>query len=779
VAVIFRDHGPGFYVAAVIVYSIYRSMGEARRGKSLPNGASPSPRIETSQGVSAASGAISDRGQGLSEWSPGKSVVDETAPEASTEEPHFSASEVAANPPDDQPIEFSSTQDFQDEKAETSAPLDEPDEPEHLMKVRSFTSPPEAHLAAGLLRSMGIRCLVTGDSQFVAGHIALFVNHQDIEVARNALNETSAQQDRTSKQSSKGTPWGVIAAAGVLILLVVGIPVYQMLTADKPDSNVDYSVLRRENHPAVSPADFSTCAASVAGWVNEALQAASTKENTALSSHRVASIKWFCSREWNQDLLSRDASALEANGLTFCQVLAAVDPQNPRMADCNLSGVPDNFKTFFVVFDSVPVVELMEERIHPLPLLRTGGDARVLGPVIKRTRSDLQERILRYTSKRRLPFDYYEELALADQPARNYNFTRHLLNVRIITTIGLHTSFRDLYDGAYSSSNITSTTWHSESPILSAIEPESEIDTNVSIGLICMAMDMLVMSSMELIQSHPERGFRSPRMIGEFKVTLLGASGLPTDVSNQITEREGWYDPDAAALGVTSVVGLDVGNKRSLTAMPKQIQELVPAALSHEIYHHIFYRPAIASSGFELEGEATAYGEYEHQMAVLGTHASMDDPIMVLSRKIGKQMAEKLSEETIDKIIEERSELSRMFEERYKTAKFTPVQCSALKIVSSASASHKSFDLADALTLTPGDLQNRQDVLTLYAFAWAIYHHANLNGRTELVERMEKIHDKQHTHTGISDEDRLELDKIVNEIVQWARAERKRRSECQ
>jgi hypothetical protein len=165
-------------------------------------------------------------------------------------------------------------------------------------------------------------------------------------------------------------------------------------------------------------------------------------------------------------------------------------------------------------------------------------------------------------------------------------------------------------------------------------------------------------------------------------------------------------------------------------------------------------------------------------LEVLGTEAPGNDPIMCLWRKINKQLNEQPDPQEMAAIWDEYVGMNDLITARYKAAKFTPMQCNALRIVTASSGGQNRLNLSDALTLTPGDFQNSHNVATLYAFAWAIYHHLYEDNKSELIHNIQKIHEKQHAYVGISAEDRQELDAIVTDTIQWARTEKRRRNEC-
>lgn len=804
VSIIFRDHGPGFYIGAAFVYMLYKSMGEQRRPlKTFSPKSQVSAKIGESLQTPSSTVATQTEPQSSSE-SPNGPERKDTPSMTGGPEPHESLPPTQATQ-DELRIEATPNQ-IADQNEEAPA-ISTPEEIEGLeasgplVKVRSFGNSAEALLAAGLLGSMGIECLVTSQSQLTVGETALVVKPKDLEAAREALDARNRGQEKfddsedtakhdgpivvvkkqnpdpiaVSPRSGTGRNWaGVVVVVVVAIFVLVKGASILLDNQESDDQGLQYAASHHDYAPSVPLFGTEGCVAERLNQVKNAAHFAPT------STHRHASIKWFCSRDWDQARLSKDAVELQASSLSLCQVLSAVDAQNPRTEDCHLVGLPDDLASFIVVFDSAPVIELMEERIHPLPKYRTGAEAQMFGRVIERPRSDLQKRILGYTSNKQLPVDYYEDLTLPQQTAREYRLRESPFDVRIITNAGLRACFRDVFDGAYSSPSISSGKWHDESPDLEAIEPEADIDTNFSVGMIWMSVKLLITESVGLIQSRPETDFRDINTAGSLTMVLLNGDSRPSGSSTSISEREGWYDPDTSTLGVTSIAGLGFGKTTTPATLKAKVQQLVPAALSHEIYHHVFYRPSIASSGFELEGEATVLGEREHQMQVLGTEASINDPIMVLWRKINKELKEQPDPEQMAGIWDEYVKMNELITQRYnRKAKFTPVQCGALDLVASTgSKGQMRIDLADTLTLTPGDFQSRQNVSTLYAVAWAVYHHLYAEDKSELIRSIEEVHEKQEAHIGISEEDRQELNKILTDTVVWAKTEKKRRTEC-
>jgi hypothetical protein len=819
VLLVLGDHGPGFYIGTAIVYGIFRSMDPSNNRRSsstvLPT-LLPKVRTPESSVIASSSPAeiTTQADQPMTRWPAAGLTPESTADTARTQTALTAIETVAESREAKQTPQSSASQDLHDDVHEIESATDdenaavlEKEQVDHLVMARSFASLAEAHLAEGLLKSIGIESVLGAECKVGPGPVSLMVGSRDLVEAHDALNfgspdgqpaiefppreiestdsvrlrKEDSSEAISRPRSRKKRAWIGIASSLLVLVLLFGKPAYKLLKPDDPvDHLVEYpSPTTDHEYRATMPIfDFGGCVAAQTAEFRHATQSVSPDSQSPLTPHRIASIKWFCSREWDQSRLSRDAALLDAKGLSFCKVLAAVDPSNPRKSDCDLAAIPDEFRAFSIVFDSVPVIELMEEQIHPLPVRRTGAEARMFGSVIKRTKSELQERVARYVTHKRLPVNYDEDLAQVHQTARDYRFSRPPLNLRIITTIGLRTSLRDLYHSAYLFSAITSETRHGESPVLSAIEPEKQIDTNFSMELICVAASILVRGSIQLLGSLREVDYRDPETLGRLTMILVGPLGTDTELPNPIAERDGWYDPDTLTLGVKSVAGLEFSRKPSMAIWQKEMEELLPATLSHEIYHHLFYRPSIASSGFELEGEATAYGEYAHQMQVEGARVSMDDPIAVLNRKIAKQGKEHPGEMT-DELREDFLKLVRLEEERSKQVKLTPVQCNCLRIIASTVGhSQNGIDLGDDLTLTSGDLQSRADVSTLYAFAWAIYERSRRDNLDTDASTIELIHSKLHQHLGISNEDRRTLAAIVDATVNWAGKELKRRNEC-
>src|SRR5260370_5765621 len=67
------------------------------------------------------------------------------------------------------------------------------------------------------------------------------------------------------------------------------------------------------------------------------------------------------------------------------------------------------------------------------------------------------------------------------------------------------------------------------------------------------------------------------------------------DSGGVLVHREGYYDPRASRLYVHRTGNVTVPPSPSRETVSNIVSQVLPAALEHEYFHYLFYRPEIAS----------------------------------------------------------------------------------------------------------------------------------------------------------------------------------------
>jgi hypothetical protein len=204
--------------------------------------------------------------------------------------------------------------------------------------------------------------------------------------------------------------------------------------------------------------------------------------------------------------------------------------------------------------------------------------------------------------------------------------------------------------------------------------------------------------------------------------------------SYTVGEREALFDPDLGLIQARSPGSRPLLADTSDERLRNVLSALMPASLSHELYHYLLFRPSIAESGLFMEGEATAYGEEGFRGALAGLAVPRSDPFREFTFKaVASGQADLLDT------------WHREVKRRIEATPFTANQCRFIKhLDESYLANGKHLPTDRLLTLTPSmfQQQNEQDLEDSYAVAWLIFHVANAEQRPwppnleELVRRM-------------------------------------------
>jgi hypothetical protein len=242
----------------------------------------------------------------------------------------------------------------------------------------------------------------------------------------------------------------------------------------------------------------------------------------------------------------------------------------------------------------------------------------------------------------------------------------------------------------------------------------------------------------------------------------LGFLFLHGDISSFAPDasRLAYYDP------ATSTVFARIENLPSLKmgASPDEVgaavAQTIPATVTHEFYHYLFYRPSVAQSGFILEGEATAYGEYAEQEIRVGGATPEKDRLRILANRIAERPAADAQ------IV---SEFRRLADARISAAPYTSLQCDFIGLLKTHYASESDRIPVEArLSLTPKLFQIASNRDLNYAEAWAVYHVAMASAR-DWPTVIDRIFQKLQSQQPLDESDQRELNTIGRDAVSWVK----------
>ena len=504
----------------------------------------------------------------------------------------------------------------------------------------------------------------------------------------------------------------------------------------------DRAACERENFPSLADSDK----------VDEL-------RSTSSGNFHYASAKMFCSRQWNGDLFINAENILRNKNLLASQIKGIgdnldVDEMNRDYGRSNSPDAPT--LSFLRVFDVGPPLlepEALDHAPHGIMFMPSRADFEAAGREIDLDRA--------MTAPQHLPQAY---MIHAREPA-----------IHLVTNVGLSTTLREAL--LFGSNGFARQGRYQEAK--ERLEKltgkfDEGLNTNpYALAAVTSLAANLRLASMErtvfLSRSHEDKNYPLP----DLEILYL-QHDTDFPIPAALGGREGRYNLEPSQILVRAPQIPPLEKEASHEKLAAELALVVPASLDHEFYHYLFYRPSVSFSGFILEGEAMANGEYVHQMFALGTEqspANSQDGFRTLFAKVMDASGEGTSDQDI-------AEFRRMADERMANAPFTPVQCDSLQKVYEANVvSGKPIDLIELLSLSPEDFQRAKNVDLAYGQAWAVFH-------VEMIQKKEWGNVLQRTaknltgHGLISEPDRDLLSQISIETLSWVKGQMDGNVDC-
>jgi len=515
----------------------------------------------------------------------------------------------------------------------------------------------------------------------------------------NAVRATIAYaRERRLKIASQRPPWqsasgmGTInrIAVSLLVIGAMGLGVYleHLLSApSSPTKTVD----------SVEVLDRDACLKQTF-WQFSDPKLIATVSETKLGQLRILSAKMYCARQWDAGKFAAGASLLESNGLLITQMMprSQVGP-NP---DLLYKPFPADVANFLKVFDSGV---LLKNSIEDIEKRRTTDPTIPSLDVIRNVRSQLQ-----IDTPWTMPSPLPQAYAVAVKP-----------QITLITTVGLTMSLWQLW--SYTQNDVFS--GGPERTIIAKMTglPDDE-NTNFYADFILKSLRLDLSWGSDL-RSRLRADSSDP--LPRLSILFLPRKMLV----NLPPERPAAYVEHQILVALTSETAPIAPNSSETLDLHVFASHSLPMPLNHEFHHYLFYRKAVASSGFILEGEATANGEYMSQMIREGAFADPTNKKDVLEQMTLRLFkAANASPSGIGPLINNLPDFDwRLYNElglaRERSAPMTAVQCRLLDVLHESYSGTKSpLPLATQLTLDPKQFQAQSDLELAYAEAWAVYH---------------------------------------------------------
>jgi hypothetical protein len=457
---------------------------------------------------------------------------------------------------------------------------------------------------------------------------------------------------------------------------------------------------------------------------------------------RILSAKMYCARQWDPAKFARGATLLESNGLLLSQTDLArrAAKQLGRGPEILYSPFPKAVADFLKVFDSGiflrPSMQEIEKRQKTDPTI---PDLRA----IRKVRSELQ-----IDSLWTLPSQLPQEYEVSSDP-----------EIKLVTTAGLDTTLWQLWNN----SQVDVFFAQGERALLSKLTLQPDTDnTNPYAEQIVNTLRLSVRLGRDLRSRFQAEPLDDLDPLPSLTILFLPRSSLPELPADRVAA----YVPNKILMAATPETIPTMPNSGDTTDPHLLASRMIPAPLNHEFHHYLFFRKAVASSGFILEGEATANGEYMSQMVYAGAFANPEnknDQLEQMTLNLFK--AESLTPPNFDWALYNKLGLARE-----QSSPLTSVQCRLLTVLhNSYPDKTRPLPLAAQLTLDPKLFQSQGEDLELaYAEAWAVYHveiTQNHLFHDKLVRIFPKV--QQTGVAALTESERKDLDEISTITLDW------------
>jgi hypothetical protein len=455
---------------------------------------------------------------------------------------------------------------------------------------------------------------------------------------------------------------------------------------------------------------------------------------------RLAEEEWYCAAQWDDAYFSHAVKVLQENGLLMTQLHRLPGEYPDPYGD-----LPASAANFIKVVEVAPLLT-----IDPNALREIQEQA---GLNISLPDHDTLAKIAATINVDR-------PATIRDPLPQAYELKSDNPRIRLITNISVNFSLRELSFNIYNQ-------WHSDPELertaaaLKVLAGSTMVDPLTSKNPLMTLIAFNELAYLHAAQNPPEYLFSIHTLrpdLPDLDMVVLSNpemfKGLPV-----LGDRNGYFDVESSRIyaKVDAVAPLLSGhidqgkvNARLLAAHP--------ASLDHEFFHYLFFRPSISFSGFIVEGEATAYGEYERQMVETGMRSGSELNDLYMKR---------LAPSGITKNEERR--LKELEDESVRTSDPTAVQCEcALLLYKSHVVTKRPLPLDILLSFTTPDFQSGKDpdIAARYAQAWAVYH-VDLLLQKGWGKELESIAGKLRSEPRPGDHDREFLLTVSNDTLEW------------
>jgi hypothetical protein len=528
-----------------------------------------------------------------------------------------------------------------------------------------------------------------------------------------------------------------VTIALVLCAGIVGLVVLFAVLSEPPSDSNTHTEPTNSQTPAslsVSTWDSAACEQKHFATQLNSPDVVKLLEQSKQGRLRLASAHMYCGREWDEEFLSSAAAEIEKRGLLITQIASrASRPSLPHqelekdqgsfsalvqamqlnqdlstsvsdqlvqaLSNYNLQAHYDHFSKpvadFLKIFDSGPMflsADIADLRQH-IPHAPT--------------RAQLKEVL------RRVDFDRPATITHQHPQVYTINYTNPAIS--LVTDAGLSTSLRQMFRETLSDYNPEELRITARMQDI-GFEFRSDTQVNVTARMIVSDLAMLLklaeVQRRQLLSRFPaDQSYTLPNL----EIILLSDLSWLTQPP-KLLDRDGSYDPGTSRIVVHSATIKSLGNhvkERDLAAI---LRDMIPPTLDHEFFHYLFYRPSAAASGFILEGEATAYGEYlfqQYEEGIRATRAAKDTSIL---KQVWNRARDDISDSDWDRF-------QRIAAYRMKHAPYTRMQCECMDLVYLNNIKlGKVMNLRKSVSYTPNAFQELSNVRLAYAQAWAVYH---------------------------------------------------------
>jgi hypothetical protein len=517
--------------------------------------------------------------------------------------------------------------------------------------------------------------------------------------------------------------WFIASGVGISIILVLAYLAFTSTSLHQPSS-------------APSPTS-GTFHASVDVWSREACKEQAFANLTIAAGDNVNLRKqqevWFCAHQWDDAFIAKVARMLESNGLLPVQWYPGHGYDRGFY-----ESIPEPAANFAKVFDGGRLL-LPESASAEFESQRPYFPALPKPSTLKSVKAHVGL-ASNATISKPLPQVYPVN---ADQPA-----------IHLVTNLGTQLSLEEAMLLIQSSL---------DGRLFDGMNKAQQMGVHLEGYGTWMnpdAFSVAVMLELMLHEATNERAARGLKPLPDLEV--LYVSDDISGPSGVLSHRGGYFDPHASRVYARMAGYTPVHAGPSREAVSELVSSVLPAALEHEYFHYLFYRPEISGSGFILEGEATANGERLHQGIVAGASLTQDGGDRL------RQLVNKIEASPASLSLGEWEEYETLEGQVLSRQPLTEVQCNSLSLVYRHHVVRQEpFDLSLLLPVKPADF-NASDPVLRYAEAWAVYH-VDMVEKKRWQKQLDRIFLNLASGQSIAPDDSALLSTISKETLHWVK----------